>query len=46
MGRVSAREKRESVIRTAIARRVGGTRPYFFRLFQDKKTTFGTPAGP
>lgn len=46
MGRVSAREERESVIRMAIARRVGVTQPYLFRLFQDKKTTFDPPARP
>jgi hypothetical protein len=33
MGRVSARERRESVIRTAITRRVGVAQPYPFRLF-------------
>ena len=56
MGRVSAQERRESVIRgaiaefaiagyhgtttAAIARRVGVTQPYLFRLFPDKKTIF------
>ncbi|MFE0256857.1 TetR/AcrR family transcriptional regulator [Streptomyces sp. NPDC059010] len=56
MGRVSAQERRESVIRAAIAefaiagyhgtstaaiaRRVGVTQPYLFRLFPDKKAIF------
>ncbi|MGX1560911.1 TetR/AcrR family transcriptional regulator [Streptomyces sp. NPDC055506] len=56
MGRTSALERRESVIRAAIAefartgyhgtstaaiaRRVGVTQPYLFRLFPDKKTIF------
>jgi AcrR family transcriptional regulator len=58
MGRISARERRESVIRAAIAefaiagyhgtttaaiaRRVGVTQPYLFRLFPDKKAIFVT----
>jgi AcrR family transcriptional regulator len=58
MGRISAQERRESVIRTAnaefaiagyrgtttaaIARRVGVTQPYLFRLFPDKKAIFVT----
>ena len=56
MGRISAQERRESVIRAAvaefaitgyhgtttavIARRVGVTQPYLFRLFPDKKAIF------
>ncbi|MGX5211958.1 TetR/AcrR family transcriptional regulator [Streptomyces violaceus] len=56
MGRISAQERRESVIRAAvaefartghhgtstaaIAKRVGVTRPYLFRLFPDKKAIF------
>lgn len=58
MGRISAQERRESVIRAAIAefaiagyhgtttaaiaRRVGVTQPYLFRLFPDKKAIFVT----
>jgi AcrR family transcriptional regulator len=56
MGRISALERRESVIRAAvgefartgyhgtstaaIAKRVGVTQPYLFRLFPDKKAIF------
>lgn len=56
MGRISALERREGVIRAAIAefactgyhgtstaaiaRRVGVTQPYLFRLFPDKKAIF------
>jgi AcrR family transcriptional regulator len=56
MGRVSAQDRRESIIRAAvaqfaitgyhgtttaaIARRVGVTQPYLFRLFPDKKAIF------
>jgi AcrR family transcriptional regulator len=56
MGRISAQERRESVIRAAvaefavkgyhgtstaaIAKRVGVTQPYLFRLFPDKKAIF------
>ncbi|KUN94016.1 TetR/AcrR family transcriptional regulator [Streptomyces caeruleatus] len=56
MGRISAQERRGSVIRAAvaefaitgyhgtttamIARRVGVTQPYLFRLFPDKKAIF------
>ncbi|MEU0193939.1 helix-turn-helix domain-containing protein [Streptomyces afghaniensis] len=56
MGRISAQERRESVIRAAIAefaiagyhgtttaaiaRRVGVTQPYLFRLFPGKKAIF------
>ncbi|MGX1908851.1 TetR/AcrR family transcriptional regulator [Streptomyces phaeochromogenes] len=56
MGRISAPERRESVIRAAIAefartgyrgtstaviaKRVGVTQPYLFRLFPDKKAIF------
>ncbi|MEY9836265.1 TetR/AcrR family transcriptional regulator [Streptacidiphilus sp. EB103A] len=56
MGRMSAQERRESVIRAAIvefarggyhgtsteaiAKRVGVTQPYLFRLFPDKKAIF------
>ncbi|MFJ4535216.1 TetR/AcrR family transcriptional regulator [Streptomyces tibetensis] len=56
MGRISAQERRESVIRAAIAefaitgyhgtttariaRRVGVTQPYLFRLFPDKQAIF------
>ncbi|MEU1192622.1 TetR/AcrR family transcriptional regulator [Streptomyces sp. NPDC005859] len=58
MGRISAQDRRESVIRAAIAefaitgyhgtttaaiaRRVGVTQPYLFRLFPDKKAIFVT----
>jgi AcrR family transcriptional regulator len=60
MGRISAQERRESVIRAAIAefaitgyhgtttaaiaRRVGVTQPYLFRLFPDKKAIFHADA--
>ncbi|MER7927207.1 TetR/AcrR family transcriptional regulator [Streptomyces sp. NPDC096057] len=56
MGRIGAQERRESVIRAAvaefartgyrgtstaaIARRVGVTQPYLFRLFPDKRSIF------
>ncbi|MBK3577044.1 TetR/AcrR family transcriptional regulator [Streptomyces sp. MBT65] len=56
MGRISAQERRENVVRAAIAqfaiagyrgtstaviaKRVGVTQPYLFRLFPDKKAIF------